>query len=395
MNNDEENTNHEPSAESLWAGRGLGVLLLIAAVVVAIIFVKTRPKETRRKPKRQAPVVEVMPLVPTNSTVVLRAAGTVIPAVEIDLRPEVSGRIVALHREFAEGGRVGKGDILVEIDQRDYHAGLQEAGSALRIAQTALALEEGKQDVARREWELLGLEKEADAKDRELALRVPQLKARRAEVAMAEAVVAKAKLAMERTGVKCPVNAVVASRNADVGDTAMPTASLARLVGTDNYWVRVSVRADEIRWLKIPRKGGEKGSPAVITLPTGDTRNGYVIRLLPDLEPQGRMARVLVQVDNPLGIDSGGAPMLLDSYVRVTITGKPVENVCVIPRTSFRNGGEVWLLDPENHLQINNAQPVWGDRDSILLKPTWKEGMRLVVSDLSTPIQGMSLRPAP
>jgi hypothetical protein len=190
------------------------------------------------------------------------------------------------------------------------------------------------------------------------------------------------------------VNAVVVSRNANVGDTAAQTMSLAHIVGTDSYRVRASLRTDEIRWLRIPRETGEKGSPAVITLPTGDARNGYVIRLLPDLEPQGRMARVLVQVDDPLGIDSGGAPMLLDSYVRVTITGEPVENVCVIPRTSFRNGGEVWLLDPENRLRINSAQPVWGDRDSVLLKPTWKEGMRLVVSDLSTPIQGMSLRPS-
>jgi len=103
-------------------------------------------------------------------------------------------------------------------------------------------------------------------------------------------------------------------------------------------------------------------------------RTGIVIRLMGDLSPEGRMARVLIEVEDPLGLKNSNndqPPLLIDDYVHVEIKGKKLENVYKIPRTAFRDNSFIWVV------LIDNA-----------IKP----GERLIISDLPAPIDGMSIQ---
>lgn len=387
--NENEAENSTGSDRKTIKGIVIGLVIIAAGFAMAIILIETKPTATQRTPVRMTPVVEVADIQETNAQVVVNAVGVVIPVTEITVQSQVSGQVTGVHSEFIEGGRVKKGDVLVRIDDRDYLLSLRQKTAMLERAISDMDLEAGRQDIARREWGILGNGENGLENDMALAMRAPQHKAVQAAVSAAEVEVEKAKLSLERTKIVAQGNAVVVTADADVGDQATPTMILGRLVGIDIYWVRVSIAVDEIQWLEIP------GSEADIILPSGGVRNGTVVRLLADLEPEGRMARVLIEVKEPLGkfgVDNSSESLLLGEFVRVRIKGKVLENICVMPRSALRDGSELWLLNSENHLRITPVNIIWGDRESIFVRKSWTEGLSLVTSDLGTPVEDMSLR---
>jgi len=121
---------------------------------------------------------------------------------------------------------------------------------------------------------------------------------------------------------------------------------------------------------------------------------GRVIRLLGDLEDQGRMARALVSVADPLGRnrdDDAFAPLLLGQFVHVDIEGRRLSRVARIPRAALRNGERVWIVDDEGRLRFRRVEVVWREKDSFLVRGDLVEGDRLVVSEVAVPAEGMML----
>jgi len=182
----------------------------------------------------------------------------------------------------------------------------------------------------------------------ELLLRRPQLEMAKAAVSAAEAALEKAQLDLERTVVLSPFNAMVQSKNVDLGSQVSTGTMLASLVGTDEYWVEVSVPVDELKWIDIPGYNAKSGSPVRVYYESAwgkdMFRTGTVERLMTDLEPQGRMARLLITVKDPLQLQSNPEkrhPLILGSYVRVEINGVEVPGIAKIPRAAIREGKQV------------------------------------------------------
>jgi len=363
--------------------------LLIIAVIGAVIFVKTAPKAQKKRPPKTAPKVETQPLVPTNATVVLELAGTVVPAEEVQLRARVSGEVISMAEGFVDGGLLQKGHAVLTIDPVDYELALAAAESQLATAQFNYKMELGRHDVAQREWEQLK-STDASEQEKELALRTPHLAASKAALQAAEAALEKAKLNLARTKIRSPFNAVVLTRNVNIGSQATPTGQLARLAGTDTYWIRVSIAVDRLPWLEIP------GAKVTIISTSGAIRKGHVIRLLGDIEPHGRMARVLVEVDDPLCLkpeNRDKKPLLLGEYVQVKIQGRKLANVYDIPRNALHEGDLVWMAY-NGKLKILKADVLWRSKRRVLLRAPLQEGGDqglLIVSDLTTPMQGMDI----
>ncbi len=382
-----------------WQKRALRILLALiivaASIAGAVYLIKTAEKPKKRPPAKWIPVVRVLPLEYSTYQIVVTATGTVIPARRITLRSRVSGQVVAIHREFHEGGNLPEGATLVTLDDADYRLALAQKESDAVNSQYALQVEQGRQKVAKREWQLLGKEAPAEETGTSLALRAPHLKKARADVEVSRLQVAKAKLDLERTRIQAPFNAIVISRNADIGSQVSPQDPLAELVGTDSYRVQVSIPVDRLDRITIPRDSRESGSPATVHYARGQRLDGRVIRLLGDLEAEGRMARVLVEVRDPLRrntVTPAGLPLLIGEYVRVDIHGKSLADVVAIPRSALRDGETVWLLNPSMTLDIHPVIPVWRDKDTVVIKNALRDGDRLIVSDLAAPVAGMQLR---
>ena len=373
----------------------LGILILVAGIGGAVLLVKTKPKAKKKKRASMIPVVESVMLKETDEIVIVNAMGTVIPARDINLQSEVNGRVVWIHPDFIEGGLIKQGDVLIKVENSDYKLSLLRKEAQLKIEKSNLRLEEGRQDIAKREWDMLNTGSDIGDADLELALRKPQYIKQKALVDAASSEMEQAELMLSRTEIKAPFDSVIRKALVNVGDQASLGKILAQLVATDIYWVLVSVRVDELRWVALPNAAGKKGASVKVILSGSRVREGVVIRQLPDLESNGRMARLLIAVDNPLGKkgDAKQAPMLLGEYVRVQIKGPSRTGVYRISREALRDGRELWLLDKDNKLNIVGAEVIWADKESVVLNGgTWKENDKLIITDLDVVVDGMQLR---
>ena len=340
------------------------------------------------------PLVRTVALQPENYTLMIPVMGTVMPAREISLEAQVAGEVVFLHSEFTEGGMLLKGTEILKIDQKDYELAVEQKKRALAEAVFQFRLEEGRQEVARKEWELLYGDKSLDVVESDLALRKPHLEKVQVEIAAAEAELEQAQVNLRRTTLTIPFNAMVLNRYVNLGSKVASQERLADLVGTDIYWVQVSLPVEKLRWIKIAN-GQSKGSRAKIIYREDYSTVGQVVRLLPDLSREGRMARLLIEVKDPLGLKSQEKkqPMLLiGEYVRVQIEGEELKNVYRIPRPALRNDTEVWIVDEENKLAIRSVKTIWRDEGSVVLQDDFRSGETLVVSDLAAPVAGMPVR---
>jgi RND family efflux transporter MFP subunit len=373
----------------------LSVAIIICGLVVANYLIHSAPKASRRPPVKLTPLVEVQALRPATHTVVVQATGTVVPAQEMVLRSRVSGEIVKIHPNFSEGGFLRKGTEILKIDDTDYQFIVAQKQNAVVNARYALKLESGYQEVAKREWALLNSGKSSLEEDADLALRKPHQEKAESNLKAAEADLAQAELDLARTRIHAPFNALVRAASVEIGSQVAAQESLAELVGTDEYWVKASVPVDHLRWVTIPRDNKGPGAPVQVFYRSDGVRTGTVVRLLGDLETEGRMARVLISVKDPLGAaESGDGPpsLLIGEYVRVAIKGQQLHEVYRIPRTALRDNTHVWIAGEDGKLRIHKVETLWRDKDSVLLKDGFKPGDLLIVSDLSTPVDGMPVK---
>jgi RND family efflux transporter MFP subunit len=372
----------------------VSIVLLGLSIAVAGYMMVHQPRAERRKPVPSVPVVTVQELSLSDYLVVIPAMGTVVPAKEVDLKAQVGGGIIWTHPEFVEGGIVKRGQELVKIDSVDYELALTSKKALLETAIANLKAEQGKQEVARTEWEILGLGENATELDRELALRQPQLAEIQASLKAAQASVRQAELDLERTVVKAPFNAVVRSANVDKGAQVTTQTSLANLAGTDSYYVEALVPLDRIDWIYFPERSGNPGSLATVETGTGRTRQAWVYKLLGDLEPNGRLARILLEVKDPLDLqnpEQERQPVLLGDYVSADIEGRTIEEVFNISREYLKDGNLIYTVDSEDRLRIKEIDVLWQDVASVVARGL-EPGERLVVSELPAAVEGMSVR---
>jgi len=370
----------------------LSLTVIGAGLAAANYLQQTAPRAKKRPPVEAAPWVRTMTVAPGDETVTVSAMGTVMPARELMVRPRVGGEVVAVHPEFRPGGLLAAGARLVRIDPEDYRLRLAGAERAVADARYELALEMGRQAVAAREWELLGEGRPADSREADLALRRPHLEKARAALAAAAADLARARRDLAHTDVPVPFNAVVRSKDTALGAQVSAGERLGVLVGTDRFWVRVALPVDRLRWIRIPGHAGESGSPVTVISRSDGPRGGRVVRLMGELTPEGRMAQVLVTVDDPLGLAGAGTPLLIGDFVEVRIQGRTLSGVYRVPRSALRDGDRIWIADDADRLRIREVSPVWRGPDSVLLDAGLAPGERLVVSDLASPVNGMTVR---
>ena len=373
----------------------LSLVILVAGIVMASYLKNSAPRTQKRPPVKLSPTVQIQTVTPSSYQIIVTAMGTVIPSREVVLKSRVSGEIVEIHPEFTEGGFFKKDMRIIQIDPQDYELALARKLSAVTDAEYALKLELGHQAVAKREWELLNQGKPAQDMEKELALRQPHLYKVRADLAAAEAELEAAMLDLERTHILSPFNAMVRTKSVDLGSQVTPQEPLAELVGTDAYRIQASLPVDRLEWIDVPVKVGDSGSKARIIYGQGHEYSGTVIRLMGDLATEGRMARILVEVTDPLGMNSSDkdrTPLLIGEYVRVKILGHKLDGVFQIPRTALKDDSSIWVAGENQKLEIRKILPLWRDADVVLLKDGLKPGEQLIVSDLPAPVEGMTVR---
>ncbi len=375
----------------------VSVLIVVLAVVYARHLIATRPKAKRQKPPQQARLVTVETAEKVDYQTAVSAMGPVIPAQQVKLNPEVSGRVVFIDPLIIPGGVVQKDQVLVKIDSRDYDAIVKQRQSEVARAQLNLQLEQGNQLVARQEYQLL--DDIVQEQDQDLVLRKPHLEEAHAALEAAKAQLNKAQLDVQRCTVKAPFNAVIQNKFIDIGAQVTPSSPMLALIGTDEYWIQAKVHVDMLRWITIPNSDHPEGSAVKIfdQASWGSTvwREGRVLRLLGELEEQGRLAQVLVSLNDPLSLEGESSdlpPLLVDSYVRVEIGGKRLRGVFAVNRDYLHDGNSIWVMNRDDRMEIRSVEITFREKDVVYLSNGIQVGDRIVTTDISAPVDGMLLR---
>ena len=373
----------------------LPVVVIVAALAVGMVLLRTAPKPERRPPQERASIVELQKLVRTRERISIPTTGTVVPRRAVTIQARVSGRVVDVSPQFIPGGRFAGGEVMLQIDAEDYRLAVSNQQAGLIRARYELAVEQGMQDVARHEWEAMQGHSEGrkfSERERELAMRVPHLRMAEGNLAAAAAQVAQAEVNLARTRVCAPFNAVVRDRYVDLGSQVSPQTPLLELVDTDACWIRVALPAGQARWVTSADGNGTTGSRAAVTSVPGIELQaeweGTVLRRLADLEPGGRQAQLLVEVPMP---GEGATALPFGSYVRVTIEGPEIDNVFSIPGRALRDGRHVWIMNAQDRLEIRPVQVVWSDGERAFIRSGIDEGEVMVLTDINTPLKGMLL----
>jgi len=380
----------------------LSFLVLVLAVAVSFWLYAHKPQTKKSKPERPVPMVKTIMVQPTNEDVVFEAAGLVIPAREVELQTEVEGRIIEQNTELVPGGIVVKGEVLVQIEPLDYRLQVREREAELVTARYELEVEEGRQIIAREEWSILEQELLGDKVSKHLALREPHLRNSHARLEAAESRLAAAKLAEKRTTIRAPFNGLILKESVEAGQFVGRQTVIAALVSTDQFWVQTSVPLSLLDRLRFPDGQGGKGSTAHIVLDKGyggkpTLREGTIFKLLPDLDPKSRMARLLIEIPDPFNLDKEiqgnlGGKILLGSYVKVQLNAGELHDVYVVPRAALREGDLLWLVTADGRLDIRPVKVLWRRIDEVLV--TAEEALEepIIVSRLVSPISGMQIR---
>jgi RND family efflux transporter MFP subunit len=286
---------------------------------------------------------------------------------------------------------------LLKIDPSDYQLAEKQLASEVARVEADLQIELGLQRVAQKEYELLG--ETVSAEEQALMLREPQRANLRAVLEGTKARLEQAQLDLKRTTVKAPFNAVVMSREINLGTRVSPTTNLATLVGSDAYWIETPVPASQLKWISTGQQDSKTGSPVRIydttTWGPDSYRNGHLVGMTAMVEENGRMAKLLTEVPDPLALQPSTKllpKLLLGSYVRVEIEGQTLPHAAVIERDLVHDGDQIWIMDDQGQLDIRPVEIAFRDRDQVLVTGGVDEGERLVISNLPSPVQGMSLQ---
>ena len=187
----------------------------------------------------------------------------------VEVRPRVSGQIVAVH--FKDGAIVRKGQLLFTVDPRPFTAALAEARAGVSTAQAQLSLAQLNLGRAHR---LLEANAVSQANVDQLTAEV---RTARAALAAAQAVVRQRALEVEFTQVRAPIGGRISDRKIDAGNIVSAGVDGGTLLTTINALDPIYFTFDvpESLYLKDSRerRAGAQGDVAEIRLQDEATYN--------------------------------------------------------------------------------------------------------------------------
>ena len=377
----------------------LPIFVVLLAVAVTIVLVKSRKMPQPQETPHQGPLVEVTELVETTRDVVVRSTGTVQPRREVSITPQVRGKIVEISPRMVAGGVFRQGELLFAIEDVDYRLAIELARASLAQAALELMRIENLADVARREW--AALNPESDAVPNPMVVYEPQLKSATAARDAALASLKQAEINLQRTRIVAPFNCYVRSEKIEIGQFVNAGTPVATVAGVDQVEVVVPLPLDELTWLSVPRTpADEAGSRAIVELHIGGEIHswpGAVTRALSDIDPRNRMASLVITVAEP-HVGDGTAPSLIEEllpgmFVQVKIYGATVDDLFAVPRAALHDNDTVWIVDEDNRLRMRSVELLRREREEVLLRSGIEPGERLILTNLSAAAEGMLLRP--
>lgn len=326
------------------------------------------------------PEVVVTEVRPRDLPVRYEYVGQTAGSREVEVRARVTGILLA--RNFREGAEVRRGQSLFTIDPAPFRI-------ALRRSEAELAASEARLDQARRNGARLKPLVDARAvsrKDFDDAVSAERIAD--AEVKLAQARLAEARLNLQYTRVEAPIG----------GITSRASQSEGTLVSGPDVLLTTITRIDPIRVVfGIPEREHLAMRRAVddglLKLPVGD---GFDVEVrLSDgslFEPEGRLDFRDVRVNPATGTTETRAELpnprgrlRPGQFVRVTLTGAVRPDAVVIPQRAVLEGPQgkfVYVVDAESKARMRPVQVGDWQGEGWIIQRGLAAGDRVIVDGL-------------
>ncbi|WP_170984170.1 efflux RND transporter periplasmic adaptor subunit [Rhodoligotrophos defluvii] len=252
--------------------------------------------------RAEAVPVDAAPVTRQPLSETLPAAGALAPNEAVVIRPQIDGRIAAIH--FEEGHRVEQGALLFSLDDVLYKAQLDEAKANFALA---------KQNSDRATQLLTSRAGTERARDEALA-----------QLRVAEARVAIAEKNLSETRIYAPFAGEVGLRTVSVGAYVSRGDDLVELIQTDPLKVTFQLPERVLRHLGL----GQPVDVAVDALP-GDRFAGKVTVIAPQVTSAGRSLQLRAEIPNREGRLKPGL------FARVSVTVSQRQDALFVPETAL------------------------------------------------------------
>lgn len=371
------------------------VILVGILIVQGLIAAKPEPEKKDDEIRKISLYVDEV----KSETVLIsvRTQGEVRPKTEIDLIPQVSGRIVAMSESFSEGAEFTPDTLLLKIDDTDYRLAVIRAKAAVASAQTALERELATAKIKEDEW--------ADGKQNEepteFALNLTQVAQAEAMLLSARADLQAAELDLQRTEIRMPFNGRVRERNVGIGQVVEAGTRMGRVFSIDTVEVRLPLTDSQLVELNLPlgfTSASLADSPEVKFSAGLGNREfswmGTIVRVDAAVDQETRLIYATAQVLDPYGLGAtDGMPMAVGMFVNAEIEGVAEQSAYVMPRLALRSQDKVYVINDENRLEIRTVDVLSSNEERVLVTSGVSPGDRVVTSPAPNAVDGMDVEP--
>ncbi|MDR4509488.1 MAG: efflux RND transporter periplasmic adaptor subunit [Candidatus Brocadiaceae bacterium] len=204
-------------------------------------------------------IVNISTMYPSQTFTLLHASGYVVAQRKSAVASKITGRLVFLSVE--EGSKVKKGDIIARLEDADFLASIHKAKADRDVAHANLNMKEAELANAtiayNRTTELskqgVVSQSEMDEAESRYKNASASVTSGKAAIRLKEAALKEAEVNLDYTCIRAPFDAVVLTKNADIGDIITPVgaatnarASVVTIADMDSLQVEADVSESNI-----------------------------------------------------------------------------------------------------------------------------------------------------
>lgn len=359
----------------------LPFIIFIFLAIIAIIIVSSAPEPEKKEEIIKAPLVAAYEVELKNQPLVINSYGVLKPKHQTSLVAQVSGEVINVSEVFSSGGIVKKGDLLAQIDPSDYQAALIEAQANLQRAKAALQEEEARGIVAKEEWRGA-----TSSLPPALGLRKPQLAREQANLRSAQASLARAERNLSRTKIIAPYNALINSRNIDLGQFATMGSNLGVVSSIDVGEIRLPVSSADYSYLSE----GEQTSVVLKRTENGQEQSwsAKIVRNEGVIDESSRMIYLVAEISKPY---QASPNLKFGTFVDAAVQSVVHNDIAILPSHLYRDG-HVTLIDEKRELHRRDVQLLKRAKTHVYIAQGLETGDLILETKIEHLYEGMKVR---
>ena len=327
--------------------KAIAFIVVPLLLIGGVLFSNFLADQKELPPQRPRPVVrnyvKVRPVSYSKMPVEIEAFGRLNSLQQINLIPEVGGKLLRGQVALKEGAVFRKGQILIRIDDAEEILTLQSRKSNF-LSLLASILPDIKIDFSDSfdQWQsyfdAIDLNRPLPEIPVETESKIKTYLASKGVLTDYYAVKSLEET-LKRHTIYAPYTGTVQSVNLEVGSVVSPGAVIATIIRTDQLELKVPIQKQDMEFVSI----GE--TVKVIQEETAKSWLGKIVRRAPFIDPNNQSLNVYIAVNNTYGDLFDGL------YLKAAIAGKYIEEGMLIERNVIRNKNEVFVVAADSLLQ--------------------------------------------